>query len=86
MAIKAGQQATTLAAVALPSATFSSGPVTLKAPGANAAPILIGPPDVTAGTGFVMQPGDSVSIPVSNLNQVCLLGANTTDKITWIGI
>lgn len=86
MAIKTGQQATTTSAVALPAAAFTAGPVTLKAPSANAAPIEIGASGVTAATGFVLQPGDSVTLAVTNLNQVYLIGANTTDKVTWIGL
>lgn len=86
MAIKSGQQATTTSAVALPSAAFTSGPVTLKAPSVNAAPIEIGPSGVTVGSGFVLEPGDSVTLPLTNLNQLYLIGDNTSDKITWVGL
>ena len=85
MSAKTGQQATTTAAVALPAAAFSFGPVTLKAPKANVANIAIGASGVTLGTGFIMEPGDSVTLAATNLNQVYLIGANTSDKITWIG-
>lgn len=80
-----GQQATTTAAVVLPAASFASGPVTFKAPKANAAAIEIGKSGVTVGTGFVLDPGDSVTLNIGNLSQVYLIGANTTDKLTWIG-
>lgn len=80
-----GQQATTTSAVILPAASFAAGPVTLKAPKANAAAIEIGKSGVALGKGFVLDPGDSVTLNIQNLNQVYLIGANTTDKITWIG-
>jgi hypothetical protein len=85
MAVKTGQQATTTSAAALPSVAFSYGPVTMKAPSTNAAPVEIGPSGVTAGSGFVLEPGDSVTLAAPNLNQLYLIGANTSDKITWIG-
>lgn len=83
--IKTGQQATTESAIELPSVAFASGLVTLKAPISNAAAIEIGQASVTTGTGFILDPGDSVQISVLNLSAVYLIGANTTDKITWIG-
>lgn len=86
MSIKTGQQATTTSAAPLPAASITSGPVTLKAPSSNAAPIEIGGSGVTVGTGFVMNPGDLVQVSVQNLSNLYLIGANTSDKITWIGI
>lgn len=85
MTIKTGQQATTASAVDLPSVAFASGLVTLKAPKGNAAAIDIGGSGVTLGNGFTLDPGDSVTVNVLNLNVLYLVGANTTDKITWIG-
>lgn len=82
---KTGQQTTTTAAVVLPSVLFGSGPVILKAPKANAASIEIGAAGVTTATGFVLDPGDSVSLSIDNLSHLYLIGANTSDKITWIG-
>ena len=81
-----GQQATTTGAVVLPSAIITNGPVTFKAPKANASPIMIGKSGVTTGTGFALDPGDIIKLNIGNLNQVYLIGANTTDKITWIGV
>lgn len=85
MTIKTGQQATTTAAVPLPNVLFVAGPATLKAPKANAASVEIGVAGVTTGTGFVLDPGDIIQIPVANLDALYLIGANTSDKITWIG-
>lgn len=83
--LSTGQQTTTTAAAVLPAAIFAAGPVTLKAPKANAAAIEIGKSGVTVGTGFVLDPGDSVTLNIGNLSQVYVIGANTTDKLTWIG-
>lgn len=83
---KTGQQATTTAAVDLPNVPFTAGPVTLKAPKGNAASIEIGAAGETTATGFVLDPGDSIQLGITNLNQLYLIGANTSDKITWIGI
>lgn len=86
MTIKTGQQATTVGGVALPSVAFASGLVTLKAPKGNAAAIDIGgSAGVTLGTGFQLDPGDSVTVNVLNLSVLFIVGANTSDKITWIG-
>lgn len=85
MTIKTGQQATTTAAVDLPSVSFVAGPATLKAAKANAAPIEVGVLGETVGTGFILDPGDIIQLPVANLGQLYLIGANTSDKLTWIG-
>lgn len=85
MSVKTGQQATTTAAVILPSTVFASGPVVLKAPKGNAATIEIGAAGETVGNGYVLDPGDSITLGLTNLSQLYLIGANTTDKITWIG-
>lgn len=85
MSAKTGQQATTTSAAALPNVAFSVGPVLLKAPKGNAAAIEIGALGETAGTGFVLDPGDIVQLALSNMNQLYLVGANTTDHLTWIG-
>lgn len=85
MTVKTGQQATTAAAVPLPSVAFVAGPATLKAPKANVASIEIGTIGETVGTGFILDPGDIIQIPVANLGALYLIGANTLDKITWIG-
>lgn len=86
MTVKTGQQATTTAAVILASVAFTSGPVTLKAPKANAAAIEIGAAGETTATGYVLDPGDSITLGITNLSQLYLIGANTSDKLAYIGI
>ena len=82
--IISGAQATTASAVALPSYALTSQ-VTLKAPKANAASVEIGVAGLTTGTGFVLDPGDQITLHITNLNLLEMIGANTTDHLTWIG-
>jgi hypothetical protein len=84
LTIVTGQQATTAGAVRLPSSATPSQ-VTFTAPSSNAATLAIGPAGVTLATGYPLAPGQSVTLPISNTNALYLIGANTTDKITWIG-
>lgn len=85
MTVKTGQQTTTTSAVELPSVSFVAGPLTLKALKGNVAAIEVGLIGETVGTGFVLDPGDIIQLPVANLGALYLIGANTLDKITWIG-
>jgi len=85
MTVKTGQQATTTSAAPLPSVSFVAGPATLKAPKGNAATIEVGIVGETVGNGFILDPGDIIQLPVTNLSQLYLIGANTSDKLTWIG-
>lgn len=81
---KTGQQTTTASLVQLPSVTFTRQ-VTLTAPSTNTQALAIGPAGTTLSTGYRLTPGASVMLPISNLNQLYLIGANTSDVLTWIG-
>ena len=83
-ALTATSQATTTAAVRLAAFTLTTQ-VTLHAPSSNTAAIAIGPSGVSLAVGFILDPGESVTLPISNTNLLYLIGANTTDKLTWIG-
>lgn len=83
-ALSAGVQATTTAAVRMANFAFISQ-VTLHAPASNVAVLTAGASGVTQGVGYVMEPGSSLTLPIQNLNMLYLIGANTTDKLTWIG-
>jgi hypothetical protein len=85
MTVKTGQQLTTTSAAELPAVAFVAGPVTLKAPKGNAETIEVGVVGETAGNGFILDPGDIIQLPVANLGSLYVIGANTSDKITWIG-
>jgi hypothetical protein len=84
VALTASQQTTTAAAVRM--ATFAIGSqVTIHANKANAADVAIGPSGVSLATGFLLSPGEFVTLPISNVNLLYLIGANTSDKVSWIG-
>ena len=81
-----GTKTTTTAAVQLSAQAVTSG-VFFTAPSTNAAAIEIGPVGLTTANGYRLAPGaTSPSIPLSNLNQFYLIGANTSDVLTWVGI
>lgn len=80
-----GSQLVTAAAVRLPSQAVVQR-VTLSAPTTNIAPIELGASGVSVSTGFALNPGQQVTLPYSgNLSSLYIIGANTVDKITWIG-
>ncbi len=79
-----GRQLTTTGGVAL--AAHACARVTIKALSTNVAPVALGfAAGVTTTTGFVMSAGDSLTLFVSNTNLLFVVGANTTDVITYIG-
>lgn len=83
-ALTASQQTTTAAAVRM--ATFAlTTQVTLHANKANAADVAVGPSGVSLTTGYLLSPGESVTLPIQNVNLLYLIGANTSDKVSWIG-
>jgi hypothetical protein len=77
-----GRQGVTASAVALPAQPCNQ--VTLKALAGNTAPAMIGPAGVTAGNGFELSPGQSVTVSLSNLNQLYIIGT-AGDKVSWLG-
>ena len=80
-----GSQKTTAAAVRLPAQVVVQT-VTLSAPSTNVAPVEIGASGVTVSTGFALNPGQQIALPFTgNLNTLYIIGANTTDAVTWIG-
>lgn len=79
-----GQQTTTTSAVALPSGTLTQG-VVIEALAANAASVWVGNASLTAANGYELAAGATVSIIVSNLSNIYILGANTSDKVSWLG-
>lgn len=83
-ALTSSQQTTTAAAVRM--ATFPlSTQVTIHASKANVADVAIGPVGVTLATGYLLSPGESVTLPIQNVNLLYLVGANTSDKVSWMG-
>lgn len=83
-AVTTGGQTTTVAAVRLTAFPLTTQ-VTIHASKANTADIAIGPAGVSLLTGYLLSPGESVTLPIPNVNLLYLIGLNTADKITWIG-
>jgi len=65
--------------------------VTVKSAVDNTATIYIGNSDVTdgdtAGTdGFPLEPGESITLPVTNSNLLYAIAASANQKVFWIGV
>ena len=88
------QQKTTASSVALPSTSSQNGWI-IKASIKNVNPVMIGMGascPVTAandgtGNGYPLNPGEPISVATSNLNNICIISANssTTDFVSWTG-
>ncbi len=78
----AGQQLTTVGAVALPAGALVGG-VRILASAANAAIVYVGGAGVTVNTGCGLSPGQFADFAVTTLAALSIIGLNTTDKISW---
>jgi len=81
--IYSGQQTLSTSAAALPNYALKQT-LTITAGSSNTGKVFIGPSGVTSSTGYVLSAGGSVSLTVSNSNVIYVLGANTSDTISWI--
>lgn len=81
--LTASVQATTTGAVRLPAFPITTQ-VTIHALKTNTNQVTLGNVGVTQGVGFILDPDDSITLPISNLNLLYLIGAGTADKISWI--
>jgi hypothetical protein len=75
--LNTGQVEMTGSAQQMPPSLASS--IILKALKANAAAIYVGPSGVTDSTGLQINPGDSIVLPVADLNMCYAIG--TADDI-----
>ena len=65
--------------------------VTVKAAADNSGTIYIGNSDVTAGStaatdGFPLEPGESITLPVSNSNLLYAIGSANNQKVFWSAV
>jgi hypothetical protein len=81
--IYSGQLTLSTSAAALPNHALMQT-LTITAGNTNTGKVFIGPSGVTSSTGYVLSAGGSVSLTVSNSNVIYVLGANTSDTISWI--
>lgn len=82
--IFANFQLATVGDVALPAHPVVNS-VVLLADEANTGVIYIGPAGVTTVTGYPLKAGESISYAVTDLSQIHMIGANTTDKLHFTG-
>jgi len=72
----------------LPSQAATKG-VTVKAAATNTAAVYVGKSDVTAGNtdatdGFPLEPGESITLPLTNANLIYVIAASNNQKIFWV--
>jgi len=65
--------------------------VTVKSAVDNTATVYIGNSDVTDGDtaatdGFPLEPGESITLPVTNSNLLYAIAASANQKVFWIGV
>lgn len=82
--IQSRQQVVSLASAFLPNLPALNG-FTIRADPNNLLGLWVGGGPVTAANGFLLMPGDSISIAAANADQLSVLGQNTTDFIYIIG-
>lgn len=80
----ANRQATTTSAAALPSQTLVNG-IVITALANNTGTVYVGPSSVSNTSGYPLAAGQSVSLGITNLSSVYILGINTTDHVAFIG-
>lgn len=72
--ITSGQVATTATATALPAFAYTNG-IVITASASNTAEVFVGPAGVTVGTGYPLQPGQSIAYGVTNGSAIYLVSA-----------
>jgi hypothetical protein len=60
--------------------------ITVTAKPTNTGNIFVGPDGVTSTTGLILQPGDSVSLDVSNVTAVYIDSAVSGEGVSWLAI
>lgn len=84
-----GRIATASTAVCLPSAALQNG-IVVKALGSNGGSLTLGGAGVTpatdgTGNGYVLAPGEAMSLAVANANLVCFNGSTAGDGVSYAG-
>lgn len=79
-----GQKAVTGSAAAI-STTVSCKTLTIHALSTNAISVFVGSSGVSTSTGYELAPGDSVTIPINNLDLVYTIASTTGASVQWLG-
>jgi|HubBroStandDraft_5_1064220.scaffolds.fasta_scaffold02065_4 hypothetical protein len=77
-----GQQTVTTSDAAL--ATQACRAVTIKAAKANTVAVYIGTTGVTDSTGYELDPGDILTLPVTNVNLVHVISGSSGQVVSWV--
>lgn len=85
-ALVTGQLAVTATAQALGSATAYKNGIAVTNLSSGAVSIFIGPTGVTTSTGFELQVGSSLVLPVQDLSKIFVIASTTGSTISWIGL
>ena len=79
-----GQQVVATTAAALPANPLQNGLI-VTALSTNTGTIYVGGGGVTAGSGYPLSAGQSISFAVANASGISIIGSNATDKIAFAG-
>ena len=58
--------------------------VLIKSLGENSVPIFLGTQDVTTTNGYILEPGEVLSLDVRDVSQMYLRTHQGTAKVTWL--
>lgn len=81
--VTTGQVSVTNSATQFTSVTVTQF-VTIKARSINTDFICIGPSGVSAANGYILNPGEQISLPVSNLNALYHISNSGTQALSYI--
>jgi hypothetical protein len=81
-AVLSGQQAVTGSAVAL--ATHTARAACVKALVGNSINVFVGPTGITTSTGYLLAPGESLCLPVTNTNLLFVIASTTGASVSWL--
>lgn len=60
--------------------------ITVKADPANSGTVYVGDATVTAGTGFSLTPGESVTLPVTDMSTIYHMASADGQTVQYIGV
>lgn len=83
--VNVGQTTSSTTAVQLNGGTSiaATNGIIVQALKANTATVYLGGSGVTTTSGFELQAGQAISFTCANINDLYVIGSNTTDKVCW---
>jgi len=55
-------------------------------PVSNVAPVWIGDADVTVNTGIPLAPGETLTLPIENCDELYAISTSANQSIAWMGL